>query len=79
MKTMTVGEFKARFSEAMEAVRQGETVVVCYGRGRRKIAAMVPYASIRQPRSRPLGLLRDSASVSFPAGFALNDQELLAD
>jgi PIN domain nuclease of toxin-antitoxin system len=27
MKTMTVGEFKSRFSEALDAVRDGETIV----------------------------------------------------
>jgi antitoxin (DNA-binding transcriptional repressor) of toxin-antitoxin stability system len=78
MKTMTVGEFKARFSEAMDAVRQGETVVVCYGRGRRKIAAMVPYASIGQAAERPLGLLQGSVTVTFPDDFALADHELLS-
>jgi PIN domain nuclease of toxin-antitoxin system len=31
MKTMTVGEFKSRFSEALDAVRDGETIVVSYG------------------------------------------------
>ena len=51
MKTMTVGEFKARFSEALDAVRGGETIVVAYGRNRRKIAAMVPYAGIKQAAS----------------------------
>ncbi|TAK54606.1 MAG: type II toxin-antitoxin system Phd/YefM family antitoxin [Dehalococcoidia bacterium] len=78
MKTMTVGEFKARFSEALEAVRGGETIVVAYGRNRRKIAAMVPYAGVRQAARRPLGLLKGKARVGFAKDFKLGDDELLS-
>ena len=46
MKTMTVGEFKSRFSEALDAVRDDKTIVVSYGRNHRKIAAIVPYETI---------------------------------
>jgi prevent-host-death family protein len=58
MKTMAVGEFKARFSEALDAVREGETIIVSDGRNHRKVAAMVPYAELKSPKVRPLGLLR---------------------
>ena len=78
MKTMTVGEFKAHFSEALDAVRAGETIVVAYGRNRRKIAAMVPYAGIRQAAKRPLGLLKGKVRVSFARNFKLEDDELLS-
>jgi antitoxin (DNA-binding transcriptional repressor) of toxin-antitoxin stability system len=78
MKTMTVGEFKTRFREALAAVRDGQTVVVCYGRSRRKVAAMVPYASLGQPPVRPMGLLKGTASVSFARNFAVTDEDLLS-
>jgi antitoxin (DNA-binding transcriptional repressor) of toxin-antitoxin stability system len=78
MKTMTVGELKARFAEALEAVRQGETVVVEYGRGRRKVAALVPYTHFQRRSRRPLGLLKGKASVRFSKDFALDDETLLA-
>jgi antitoxin (DNA-binding transcriptional repressor) of toxin-antitoxin stability system len=50
MKTLTVGEFKSRFSEALEAVRAGETIVVSYGRDHRKVAALVRI--LRSSRNR---------------------------
>ena len=50
MKIMTVGEFKARFSEALDAVRDGETIIVFYGRKHRKVAARVPYAELKSPK-----------------------------
>jgi antitoxin (DNA-binding transcriptional repressor) of toxin-antitoxin stability system len=78
MKTMTVGEFKARFSEALDAVRAGETIIVAYGRNRRKIAAMVPYAEVTKAAKRPLGLLKGKARVGFARDFKLGDEELLS-
>lgn len=77
MKTMTVGEFKSRFSEALDAVRDGETIIVSYGRNRRKVAAMVPYAELKPPRKRPLGLLKSNVRVKFGGNFALTDDEFL--
>ncbi len=77
MKIMTVGEFKAHFSEALDAVRDGETIVVSYGRNHRKVAAMVPYAELKRPKRRPLGLLKSKARVSFGRDFALTDEDFL--
>lgn len=77
MKTMTVGEFKSRFSEALDAVREGETIVVSYGRSHRKVAAMIPYLELRPLQKRPLGLLKSKARVKFGRDFALTDHEFL--
>lgn len=77
MKTMTVGEFKSRFSEALDAVRDGETIVVSYGRNHRKVAAMVPYSNLKPLNKRPLGILKSKASVKFSRDFAITDGQFL--
>lgn len=77
MQTVQVGEFKARFSEIIEAVRAGETVVVSYGRGREHVAALIPFAQLPAPEPRRLGLLAGQASVSFARDFEMSDEELL--
>jgi len=77
MKTMTVGEFKSRFSEALAAVREGETIVVSYGRNHRKVAAMVPYSEIKGRQKRPLGLLQSKARLKFARDFDLDDERFL--
>jgi|HubBroStandDraft_2_1064218.scaffolds.fasta_scaffold145457_2 prevent-host-death family protein len=79
MKTMTVGEFKSRFSEALDAVRDGETIVVSYGRNRRKVAAMVPYSELKSPQKRPLGLLKSKAHAKFGRDFVMTDDEFLKE
>ena len=72
---MTVGEFKSRFSEALDAVREGETIVVSYGRNHRKVAAMVPYSELNPPQKRPLGLLKSKVTVKIGRDFAMTDDE----
>ncbi len=79
MRTLSIGEFKARFSEVLTAVQAGESVIVCYGRNRQKVAALVPYARVAAPGGkRPLGLLKGRAKFSLADDFALDDDEFLA-
>lgn len=77
MKTMTVGELKARFSEALDAVRGGETIVVAFGRNHEKVAAIVPYSELRTREKRRLGLLK-KVRVRFMKDFSVDDEELLS-
>ena len=42
MKEMTVGEFKAQFSSALEMVLQGEEILILYGRSRKPVAIFKP-------------------------------------
>jgi antitoxin (DNA-binding transcriptional repressor) of toxin-antitoxin stability system len=78
MKTMTVAEFKARFSEALDAVRQGESIVVTYGRSKRTVAVFQPPVK-RKKKDRPLGLLEKEVSFEIGRGFEMDDSELLGN
>lgn len=77
MKTMTVGEFKAHFSDALDAVRDGETIIVAYGRNRTKVAAMVPYAALNPAKKRTLGLLKGKVRLRFARTFSISDEDFL--
>lgn len=82
MRTLTIGEFKARLSDVLAAVKAGESVVVCYGRKKERVAALVPFAEFalragKRPR-RPLGLLKGRASFAVTDDFKLTDDEFLA-
>ena len=39
---MSVGEFKSRFSEALDAVRKGESITVTFGRKKKAVAIVSP-------------------------------------
>lgn len=80
MRTLTIGEFKAQFSDVLTAVQAGESVVVCYGRRKERVAALVPYAEFAAKAGgpRPLGLLKGTARFAMADDFRLSDEEFLA-
>jgi antitoxin (DNA-binding transcriptional repressor) of toxin-antitoxin stability system len=76
MKTMSVGQFKAEFSEALHAVAKGESVAVAYGRKHKPVAMLVPYDAKRQKRR--LGLLEGKAQYAWKGDGKITDEELLS-
>lgn len=77
MRTLTIGELKTHFSEVLEHVKQGETVVISYGRKKEKVAALIPYWQLEPAKPRPLGLLEGRAQCRLSKNFSLSDEELL--
>ena len=75
MKTMTVGEFKARFSEVLEAVKKGQEIVVSYGKSHKPIGVFKPFETGQ--KKRKLGVLKGKASFSIGKGFKITEEELL--
>jgi len=74
---MTIGELKTHFSEVLEHVKQGETVVISYGRKKEKVAALIPYQQLESVKPRPLGLLENRAKCYILDSFPISDEELL--
>ncbi len=78
MQTLTVGEFKANFSEVLRNVQNGQEVVISYGKKKEKIAVLMPYDHVKPKVDRPLGLLQGKASFNIRAGFKMTtDEEFL--
>ena len=77
MKTLTIGELKTHFSEVLEHVKQGETVVISYGRKKEKVAALITYSQLASAKPRPLGLLEGHAQCHIFDDFSISDEELL--
>lgn len=79
LRSLTVGELKARFSDVLTAVQAGESIIVCYGRNKQRVAALVPYADFAAGAGkRPLGLLKGKGGFKLARDFAMSDDELLA-
>ncbi|MBK1792857.1 type II toxin-antitoxin system Phd/YefM family antitoxin [Persicirhabdus sediminis] len=76
MKTMTVANLKAQFSEVLDAVRLGEEVVIEFGKMHEKVGVIVPYDKYYQAE-RQLGVLDKVASVEINDDFKMTDDELL--
>ncbi|MCK4516120.1 MAG: type II toxin-antitoxin system prevent-host-death family antitoxin [Spirochaetaceae bacterium] len=76
MKTMQVGELKARFSEVVEEVKNGEEIVISYGKRKENVAVIIPYATYQKRNKVKLGLLRGRGHVTFAQDFKMDPEEL---
>lgn len=78
MKTMTVGELKAQFSEVLgQMVKSGEPVAISFGKKKQKIAAIIPYSQLKPQTGRALGLMKGRARCVIHDDFALGDEDML--
>ena len=77
MKILTIGELKTHFSEVLEHVKQGETIVISYGRKKEKVAALIPYRQLESAKPRSLGILEGRAQCHILDDFSISDDELL--
>ena len=76
MKSMPVGELKTHFSEILHKVQKGERFGILYGRGKKPVAMIVPFAE-DAGKKRKLGLLEGKATVEFGNDFEMTDQEMI--
>ena len=77
MKTMPVGELKAQFSEVLEKVKQGESFGILYGRKKKPIAMIVPYAENKKKKERKIGLLDGKINIKISENFQMTEEDLL--
>jgi prevent-host-death family protein len=76
METMSVGEFKANFSDVLKRVMAGEEIGISYGKKKEIVARVVPKADPRK-RRRQIGSLEGKGKVVFNAGFKMTEEEFL--
>ena len=79
MKTMQVGELKSNFSRVIEQVKNGEKIVVSYGKSKENVAVIVPYAEFKGTNSIKLGILEGKATYEFSDDFPMTPEELLGE
>jgi len=78
MKTLTVGEFKSRFSAVLQDVRKGCSVGVSYGRKEELVAVLVPPDALKPASGLKLGLLANKARFRMNDDFKMSDEEFLS-
>ncbi|MCD6013244.1 MAG: prevent-host-death protein [Flavipsychrobacter sp.] len=76
MKTMSVGEFKANFSEVLKRVLGGEEIGILYGKKKEIVAKIVPKTTGKKPK-RKLGIWEGKAKVVFHKDFKMTEEEFL--
>jgi len=76
MKTLPIGELKYHFSEILNEVRDGEEVVITYGRKKENIAVIVPYEKYKKRNRINLGKFEDEELIIHD-DFEMTEEELL--
>jgi hypothetical protein len=76
MKTMSVGEFKAHFSEVLEDIKAGIGIAVTYGRKKEVIGYFVPDLE-KSNSERKIGMLDGKAEIIFKDDFKITEEEFL--
>ena len=77
MKTMTVGEFKAQFSEVIAQVKAGEEIAVTFGKKKEIVGYFMPEKDQSKLKKRVLGVLEGKATAVFNEDFEITEQEFL--
>lgn len=77
MKTLAVGELKARFSEVLQDIRMGQPVAIGFGKQKTKVAVILPYSQYVARSRRRLGILSGGVKVEFHEDFKITDEEFL--
>jgi antitoxin (DNA-binding transcriptional repressor) of toxin-antitoxin stability system len=75
MKSLTVGEFKAHFSDLLSLVKKGEKIKILYGKSKKPVALLVPYKE--NLKSRKLGLLKGKAFFEIIGDGKITEEEFL--
>lgn len=77
MTQLTVGQFKAKFSQVLEKVLEGESIGITYGKNKKKVAALVPYTKYKTGKKIKLGSLKGKASFKIHKDFKMTEEEFL--
>jgi antitoxin (DNA-binding transcriptional repressor) of toxin-antitoxin stability system len=75
MQTLSVGEFKANFSEVLKKVLAGEEIAISYGKKKEIVARLVPKAGKKEKRK--IGILEGKSTVIFKDDFKMTEEEFL--
>ncbi len=76
MEIMSVGEFKANFSEVLKKVLAGHEIGISYGKRKEIVARLVPKLPVKKHR-RKIGILEGKGKVNFGVDFKMTEEEFL--
>ena len=77
MKSMTVGEFKARFSDVIAEVKAGEEIQVTFGKKKEVVGYFMPKSRSSTSSKRKLGIMEGRAAATFSDDFKMTEEEFL--
>jgi hypothetical protein len=80
MKTLSVGDFKAHFSDVIKLIQKGEIIAVTFGKSKKVIGYFGANPGKQEKKKRrKLGILQDKIEYQFNEGWYMSDEELIGD
>jgi len=76
-ESLSVSEVKARFSEILKRVQQGECFGITYGKSKKLVADINPPKAKTKKKKRKLGIWEGEVEFVFADNFKMTDEELL--
>lgn len=76
METLSVGEFKSRFSEVLSIVEEGGEVQVTYGKSKKVVGRFVPPVEEKKEK-RKLGIWKDECEITWVGDGKVTEEEFL--
>jgi antitoxin (DNA-binding transcriptional repressor) of toxin-antitoxin stability system len=77
MKTYSVADFKANFSDILSMVQDGEEVAIAYGKRKEVVAVLSPKQKVKPVRK--LGTLEHKGKVIIHDDWKMTAEELLGE
>ena len=78
MDSIPIGELKANFSAILMRVKNGEKIVISYGKKKEKVAVLIPYARLKPKKGRKLGLLKGKSDYAIKGDFQIREEAFLS-
>ncbi len=78
MDTIAIGELKANFSAILGRVKNGEKIIITYGKKKEKVAVLMSYVHLKPKKGRKLGLLKGKSSYAIKGDFRIREEAFLS-
>ncbi len=77
MNTIQIGDLKTHFSDVIKRVKNGNEIIITFGRKKENVAVIIPYEKYQNIIIRKIGILEGKATMKIHDDFEITEEELL--
>jgi len=77
MNTIQIGDLKTHFSDVIKRVKNGNEIIITFGRKKENVAVIIPFEKYQTKIIRKIGILEGKATIKIHDDFEITEEELL--
>ncbi len=77
MNTIQIGDLKNHFSDVIKRVKNGNEIIITFGRKKENVAVIIPFEKYQTKIIRKIGILEGKATMKIHNDFEITEEELL--